>query len=79
MGGTKQASWKRMEILDGYRTTWDVTSASAPMLERENLRSATNQYTYIYVYSYIYMCIYIYMYLNIYVFIHLYIYVYLNN
>ena len=67
MGGTKQASWKRMEILDGYRTTWDVTSASAPMLERENLRSATNQYTYIYicVYSYIYIYIYVFIYICI--------------
>ena len=61
MGGTKQAFWKRMEILDGHRTTWDVTSASAPMLEREKLRSATNQYIHIYIYVFIH--IYIYMYI----------------
>ena len=70
-----------MEILDGYRTTWDVTSASAPMLERENLRSATNQYTYIYVCIHTYICIYIYIYVFKYICIHtfIYIYVYLNN
>ena len=76
MGGTKQAFWKRMEILDGHRTTWDVTSASAPMLEREKLRSATNQYIHIYIlcihtYIYIHICIYIYICIHTYIYMYI--------